>query len=184
MRQLHPALLEQGEEPLKQQMLSEKHLATYYGTIEIRGQTFRVLFDTGSCEFWIPAEGCTTPRCLHHRRYNSHQELFRYAQTPVLNIQYLSGRVQGKMVYEDVRVENVVVPQQVIGLADVVDIELLDVCSFAAAVLFGANHRFLLLCRSCRMLCGMVFSVWRIRIDVCNNLASHHYLIMSFGSVS
>jgi len=28
-----------------------------------------MLFDTGSCEFWIPSEKCDEDRCLTHNRY-------------------------------------------------------------------------------------------------------------------
>jgi len=43
-----------------------------------------------------------------------------------LNIQYLSGRVSGDMVYEDVKAGDVVVHRQIVGVADHVDIVLLD----------------------------------------------------------
>ena len=28
------------------------------------------MFDTGSCEFWIPSVECKTDRCLAHASYN------------------------------------------------------------------------------------------------------------------
>ena len=59
-------------------MISQKRLATFYGDIGVgiglknddkKIQTFRMLFDTGSCEFWIPSKKCTTTRCESHQRY-------------------------------------------------------------------------------------------------------------------
>lgn len=51
LRQTTPNFLSlhegKGDEPLKQQLLSEKHLATYFGEIRISNQLFKVIFDTG-----------------------------------------------------------------------------------------------------------------------------------------
>ena len=32
-------------------------------------QPFKVLFDTGSCDFWIPDESCNTPACEFKLKY-------------------------------------------------------------------------------------------------------------------
>ena len=37
-----------------------------------------MLFDTGSCEFWIPGEKCKTPRCLTHKRYQTTRSYQEY----------------------------------------------------------------------------------------------------------
>lgn len=52
-------------------------MATYYGDIGVGSllpyaketQTFKMLFDTGSCEFWIPSDSCNTFRCRNHVRF-------------------------------------------------------------------------------------------------------------------
>jgi Eukaryotic aspartyl protease len=117
-------LLEEGEVPLSEEVLSEKHLATYFGTISIDGTDFRVLFDTGSCEFWVPSAVCTTSRCMKHHRLPEAQR--KLATTTPMNIQYLSGKVQGDMVLEKVVLGDITVKNQVVGVAKVVDIDLLD----------------------------------------------------------
>ncbi|GAB5360445.1 hypothetical protein AAMO2058_000628700 [Amorphochlora amoebiformis] len=43
-----------------------------------------------------------------------------------MNIQYLSGKVAGRMVYENIHLGDVSVRSQAVGLANVVDIELMD----------------------------------------------------------
>lgn len=61
-------------------------MATYYGDVGIgvglesddcsdtssnfKTQVFKMLFDTGSCEFWIPSDKCTTERCQSHDKYH------------------------------------------------------------------------------------------------------------------
>jgi len=117
---------ENKEVPLEEEILSEKHLATYYGRILISGHEFKVLFDTGSCEFWVPSSTCSTARCQRHNRFPQDPNNSRLASTTGMNIQYLSGRVAGDMVYETIKLGDIEVKNQVVGLAKVVDIELLD----------------------------------------------------------
>ena len=38
--------------------LAERHLSTFYGTIDVGGQQFKMLMDTGSCELWITSKHC------------------------------------------------------------------------------------------------------------------------------
>lgn len=124
-----PSLLETAasDVPLTQEVLREKHLATYYGLVNIGESPFRILFDTGSCEFWVPSTECDMERCKKHRRYpiDEHSDS-RFMARNRLNIQYLSGRVSGKMVYETVHTGDVTVNRQIVGVADHVDIVLLD----------------------------------------------------------
>jgi Eukaryotic aspartyl protease len=95
------------------------------------------LFDTGSCEFWVPSETCsrfTQPvdRCSKHARYDitksSSNAAARFASTPNqrMLIQYLSGKVEGDLITEEVRVGDLVVADQQFGAAETIDVPLLD----------------------------------------------------------
>ena len=60
--------------------IAQRRLSTFYGEIGIGGyenskdmQTFKMLFDTGSCELWIPGDKCITDRCKTHQRYTKSQ---------------------------------------------------------------------------------------------------------------
>eukprot|EP00938_MAST-03A_sp_MAST-3A-sp1_P000425 g425.t1 len=123
---------------LTQQVLPEKRLATYYGEITFGGQdgtekqTFPMLFDTGSCEFWVPSKGCkekTDPsRCNRHRLYDeTKSSTYESFGEKLMSIKYLSGAVEGPLAKDTVTVgDNMVVKDQVFGMARQIDVPLLD----------------------------------------------------------
>jgi len=116
--------------PLYQEVLKEKHLATYYGTLGIgdssKSRVFRVLFDTGSCELWIPSDACTTARCMRHKRFPMSAAEGKRFGRGMMSIEYISGKVAGPLIRADVKVGDLTVPNQILGLAKTLDIELLD----------------------------------------------------------
>jgi len=94
-------------------------LATYYGEIGVgvgvgsnqsKTQMFKMLFDTGSCEFWIPSDQCSTSRCMTHTRY-SKSNTYSIYQGSGMSIQYLSGKVQGDMAHESIVLGDMTVPK-------------------------------------------------------------------------
>lgn len=128
------SFLEEKDISLHQQVLAQKRLATYYGDINVgfgrdgdptKTQTFKMLFDTGSCEFWIPSNVCTTSRCMSHTRY-AQSHTFNPYKNSKMAIQYLSGKVEGLMATESIGLGDLIIPNQVIGVANEVSIPLLD----------------------------------------------------------
>ena len=152
------AFIALGDEPLQEQVLSEKRLATYFGAVQI-GECvdsskkpvecdqakkdklmFKMLFDTGSCEFWIPGIGCTkvekyADRCSNHRTYdpllsesyqNRVNEAGPFSEDQKMCIQYLSGKVEGFMARDTITIGDLKVNGQVFGMADTIDVPLLD----------------------------------------------------------
>ena len=152
------SLLDVSEVPLQEQVLSEKRLATYFGSVQIgecvgsngaptectpekkEKLTFKMLFDTGSCEFWIPGVGCTKAekyqdRCSNHRTYDpllseSYQKKLNgagpFSEDQKMCIQYLSGKVEGFMAKDTITIGDLKVTSQVFGMADTIDVPLLD----------------------------------------------------------
>ena len=105
---------------------ASKKLSTFYGELRIRDQPFKVLFDTGSCEFWVAgslSDTCASHQCLNlspqdHEKYHTDM----YIEVP--STQYISGRVAGELIIAPVSIEGIYIDKQVIGVAESIDIPL------------------------------------------------------------
>jgi len=90
--------------------LSDLAEAQFYGPITIGtpAQDFKVVFDTGSSNLWVPSVKCKKISCLLHSRYDSSKSSTYKANGTSFKIMYGSGNISG------------IVSNDVVGLSDLV----------------------------------------------------------------
>ena len=91
------SLLEMQSVELHKEVLKEKKLVTYYAELQVGLQTFKVLLDTGSCEFWVPSSECNTPRCLAHERFQMPEAASLLEATGQLRVGEMEIKVHQKL---------------------------------------------------------------------------------------
>lgn len=81
----------------------------FFGTLRVGTppQQFRVIFDTGSSDVWVPSESCRA--CAGIRRYHAHRSTSHYRDNNTIteserfDVHYGSGKVSGDVMEETIR---------------------------------------------------------------------------------
>merc|ERR1711862_141759 len=86
--------------------------AQYFGPIQIGGQDFTVIFDTGSANLWVPANNCSWHTCWFHHRYHPEKSSSFKQDGRDYTVQYGSGPVKGVFASDTVKVGGIEVKNQ------------------------------------------------------------------------
>ena len=88
--------------------------AQYYGEIELGspGQIFKVVFDTGSSNLWVPSTRCNSIACWLHTRYDRTKSSTYQENGTEFKIEYGSGSLEGVMSEELLKVGDLMVRNQ------------------------------------------------------------------------
>lgn len=93
--------------------------AQYYGVIALGkpAQEFKVVFDTGSSNLWVPSKKCYSLACWTHKTYNSGKSSTYKADGRPLSIAYGSGSMKGYLSVDDLSLAGLTVKNQTFGEA-------------------------------------------------------------------
>ncbi|XP_008287656.1 pepsin A-like [Stegastes partitus] len=99
---------------------------TYCGVISVGTppQFFKVLFDTGSSDLWVPSVRCTGSSCGSHLKFNSSASSTFQAGSEPFQISYNSGFASGSTGYDTIKIGDVYVEHQMFGLTETEAISL------------------------------------------------------------
>ncbi|CAL8282594.1 unnamed protein product [Merluccius merluccius] len=102
-----------------EQMTNDADLA-YYGVISIGTppQSFKVIFDSGSSNLWVPSIYCNSAACNNHKKFNPTISSTFRQNGQSLSIQYGTGSMRGYLGYDTVTVGGIAVNNQIFGLSE------------------------------------------------------------------
>jgi len=87
--------------------------AQFFGPIQIGGQDFTVIFDTGSSNLWVPGKECPFTTCWFHHKFDETKSKGFQKDGRKFQVQYGSGPVVGVFNKDSVKVGSIEVPDQV-----------------------------------------------------------------------
>jgi len=92
--------------------ISDYQNAQFYGPIKVGGQDFKVIFDTGSANVWVPGKACNWHTCWFHPRYDESKSSTYEKDGRPYNVTYGSGPVKGVFSKDTVTVGTIDVKHQ------------------------------------------------------------------------
>ncbi|XP_044307225.1 pepsin B-like [Varanus komodoensis] len=100
--------------------LSNNLNSFYFGEISIGTppQNFQVLMDTGSSNFWVPSTYCKSMACDNHKKFDPSVSSTYEKPGQTYTLFYGIGDVTVKLTHETVRVQNIMIHNQTVGLAE------------------------------------------------------------------
>jgi hypothetical protein len=116
--------------------ISDFQNAQYFGPIEVGGQAFTVIFDTGSSNLWVPAQNCSWHTCWFHKRFDPKKSQTFKPDGRQYSVQYGSGPVQGVFASDTVKVGDISVSNQLFAQVSQVSFGPLNL-AFAAGKFDG-----------------------------------------------
>ncbi|XP_058860695.1 pepsin A-like [Acipenser ruthenus] len=100
--------------------LTNDYDLSYFGVISIGTppQSFKVIFDTGSSNLWVPSVYCKSQPCTNHKTFDPSKSFTFRSTSRTVAIQYGTGAMTGILGYDTVTIGSIVDKSQVFGLSE------------------------------------------------------------------
>lgn len=110
--------LSSNDDPPNERLINYLN-AQYYGEIGLGEpeQLFKVIFDTGSSNLWVPSKKCWSPACFLHSNYDSSSSAAYKPDGRPLAIQYGTGSMKGFLSADSLSLAGVTITNQTFGEA-------------------------------------------------------------------
>ncbi|NXS52840.1 CATEA protein, partial [Brachypteracias leptosomus] len=91
--------------------------AQYYGVVSVGTppQTFTVVFDTGSSNFWVPSAYCISEACRMHQKFKSFLSVSYEHGGEAFSLQYGTGQLLGVAGKDTLQISNISIKGQDFG---------------------------------------------------------------------
>ncbi|XP_077505779.1 lysosomal aspartic protease-like [Amblyomma americanum] len=107
-----------GRSPLTERLSSDEGMR-YVGVVSLGTppQSFKVLFDTGSANLWVPSSKCVDSNmgCRARSKYDSSKSSTYKKNGQIFKVKYESGQVRGTLSRDDLGIAGVSVRGQLFG---------------------------------------------------------------------
>eukprot|EP00128_Syssomonas_multiformis_P007148 Colp12_sorted_trinity150504_noHs@25089 len=99
------------------------YLSMYFGEVTFGepGQTFNILFDTGSSNLWVTSSKCKGEVCSYHHLYNGTSSNAYKVNNQSLSLKYGTGYMEGVLANDTVKVGGLVVKDVMFAEATALD---------------------------------------------------------------
>nr|BAM46129.1 pepsinogen A [Cynops pyrrhogaster] len=91
----------------------------YYGVVSLGTppQSFNMMFDSGSSNFWVPSVYCNSAACSNHNKFNPSSSSTFQGTSTSLSCGYGTGSMTGVLGYDTLQVGGLTITEQVFGAA-------------------------------------------------------------------
>jgi len=92
----------------------------YFGPITIGtpGQTFNVVFDTGSSNLWVYDSSCAAAghvSCMLHNSFKAHESTTFRHEHGIMGVHYGGGIIKARLSRDTIHLDNIAIPNQLFG---------------------------------------------------------------------
>jgi len=104
-------------------------------------QSHKIMFDTGSSNFWVTSSKCKTSGCLKHKPYNPSKSRTYEGLSKRVEVEFGSGTIEGTFAKDKVQLGPIVVNKQEFGMIEDQKGDIFDSLKFSGTFKLKFSQR-------------------------------------------